>query len=180
MNASATSRSALQSCLVFHSMLDLLQKNYFLANFNSSIISLQNPKEHEQKRWESRRRRAGEIAFVYQNNKEKWIDNIGGQIIVICIWKIGGKGYICLENQAFSTLNRPLCHKVNLLSYVARQPLSGHRVNLPSCVARRPLGHKANLPRCEARWHHLTMTCDIFGTRQTNTLTLCYLWRKTY
>ena len=24
------------------------------------------------------------------------------------------------------------------------------------------------------------MTCDIFGTRQTNTLTLCYLLGKTY
>ena len=45
----------------------------------------------------------------------------------------------------------PLCHKVNLLSHVARQPLSGHRVNLPSCVARRPLCHKVNLPSCVAR-----------------------------
>ena len=31
--------------------------------------------------------------------------NIGEQTIVICIWKIDGKGYICLENQTFSTLN---------------------------------------------------------------------------
>ena len=74
----------------------------------------------------------------------------------------------------------PLCHKVNLLSCVARQPLSGHRVNLPSCVARQPLCHKVNLPRCEARRRHLIMTCDIFGTGQTNTLTLCYLLGKTY
>ena len=59
----------------------------------------------------------------------------------------------------------PLCHKVNLLSCVARQPLSVHKVNLPSCVARR---------------RHLIMTCDIFGTGQTNTLTLCYLLGKTY
>ena len=59
----------------------------------------------------------------------------------------------------------PLCHKVNLLSCVARQPLSGHRVNLPSCVARQ---------------RHLIMTCDIFYTRPTNTLTLCYLLGKTY
>ena len=49
-----------------------------------------------------------------------------------------------------------------------------------SCVARQPLCHKVNLPRCEARRHHLTMTCDIFGTGQTNTLTLCYLLIKTY
>ena len=88
----------------------------------------------------------------------------------------------------------PLCHKVNLLSCAARQPLSGHRVNLPSCVAQRPLCHKVNLPSCvarqllchkvnlprsEARRGHLIMTCDIFGTRQTNTLTLRYLLGKT-
>ena len=76
-------------------------------------------------------------------------------------------------------VRRPLCHKVNLPSYVARRPLC-HNVNLPSCVARQPLCHKVNLPRCEARRRHLTMTCDIFGTGQMNTLTLCYLLRKTY
>ena len=52
--------------------------------------------------------------------------------------------------------------------------------NLPSCVARQPLCHKVNLQRCEARRRHLIMTCDIFGTGQTNTLTLCYLLGKTY
>ena len=79
---------------------------------------------------------------------------------------------------------RPLCHKVNLPSCVARQPLC-HKlnlprceVNLPSCVARRPLKQKVNLPRCEAR--RRIMTCDIFGTGQTNSLTLCYLLGKTY
>ena len=36
MNASATSRSPLQSCLVFRSILDLLQKTSFWANCNSS------------------------------------------------------------------------------------------------------------------------------------------------
>ena len=49
-----------------------------------------------------------------------------------------------------------------------------------SCEARQPLCHKVNLPRCEAQRRHLTMTCDIFGTGQTNTLTLCYLLGKTY
>ena len=52
-----------------------------------------------------------------------------------------------------------------------------------SCVARQPLCHKVNLPKREARRQrrrHLTMTCDIFGTGQTNTLTLCYLLGKTY
>ena len=55
-----------------------------------------------------------------------------------------------------------------------------HEVNLPSCVARQLLCHKVNLPRCEAWRRHLIMTCDIFGTGQTNTLTLCYLLGKTY
>ena len=36
MYASDTSRNPLQSCLVFHSILDLLQKTSFWANFNSS------------------------------------------------------------------------------------------------------------------------------------------------
>ena len=53
-------------------------------------------------------------------------------------------------------------------------------VNPLSRVARRPLCHKVNLPRCEARRRHLIMTCNIFGTSQTNTLTLCYLLGKTY
>ena len=90
---------------------------------------------------------------------------------------------------------QPLCHKVNLPSCVARRPLC-LKVNLPSCVAQQPLCHKVNLrsrvarqllchkvnlrPRCEARRRHLNITCDIFGTGQTNTLTLCYLLGKTY
>ena len=45
-----------------------------------------------------------------------------------------------------------------------------HKVNLLSCVARRPLCHKINLPRCEAQRCHFIMTCDIFGTGQTNIL----------
>ena len=64
---------------------------------------------------------------------------------------------------------RPLCHKGNLQSCVARRPL-GHKVNLQSCVARRPLCHKVNLPRYEARRRHFIMTCDMFGTGQTNIL----------
>ena len=76
-------------------------------------------------------------------------------------------------------VRRPLCHKVNLPSCVAWWSLC-QKVNLPTRVARQPLCHKVNLPRCEARRRHLTMTCDIFGTGQTNTLTLCYLLGKTY
>ena len=64
---------------------------------------------------------------------------------------------------------RLLCHKVNLPSCEA-QRLLYHGVNLPRCVARWPLFHKVNLPRCEARRHHFIMTCDIFGTGQTNIL----------
>ena len=43
----------------------------------------------------------------------------------------------------------PLCHKVNLLSCVARRPLR-HKVNLPSCVVRQPLCNRVNLPRSSA------------------------------
>ena len=93
-----------------------------------------------------------------------------------CLWKMSATPGACIKP---GLVRRPLCHKVNLPSCVARRPLC-HKVNLPSCVARQPLCHKVNLPRCEARRRHLTMTCDIFGTGQTNTLTLCYLLGKTY
>ena len=109
-----------------------------------------------------------------------------------CLWKMCAIRGACIKP---GLVRLPLCHNVNLLSCVARQPLSGHRVNLPSCVAlrplchkvnltscvaRQPLCHKVNLPRCEAWLRHLIMTCDIFGTRQTNTSTQCYLLGKTY
>ena len=93
-----------------------------------------------------------------------------------CLWKMCAIPGACIKP---GLVRLPLCHKVNLLSCVARQPLC-HKVNLPSCVSRQPLCHKVNLPRCEARRRHLIMTCDIFGTGQTNTLTLCYLLGKTY
>ena len=55
---------------------------------------------------------------------------------------------------------------------------------LSACIkpglVQRPLCHKVNLPRCESRRRHLIRTCDIFDTGQTNTLTLCYLFGKTY
>ena len=78
-----------------------------------------------------------------------------------CLWKMSATPGACIKP---GLVRRPLCHKVNL----------------PSCVARQPLCHEVNLPRCEARRRHLIMTCDIFGTGQTNTLTLCYLLGKTY
>ena len=54
------------------------------------------------------------------------------------------------------------------------------KLNLSTFVAWRPLFHKVNLPRCEARRRHFMMTCDIFRTGQTNILALCYLLGKTY
>ena len=75
---------------------------------------------------------------------------------------------VCLSS---CVARQPLCYKVNLPRC---------EVNLLSCVARRPLCHKVNLPRWEAPRRHLMMTCDIFGTGQTNTLTLYYLLGKTY
>ena len=74
--------------------------------------------------------------------------------------------YWCMHQTGFSSA--AVCHKVNLPTCVARRPLC-LKVNLPSFVARQPLRHKVNLPRCEARRRHLIMTCDIFGTGQTNT-----------
>ena len=107
MYASDTSRNTLQSCLVFIRSSIFYRKPLFEQTLTHPMSSFyhiwlkQFPKEHELKRWETRRRRAGEIAFVYQNNKKRWINNIGEQIIVIYIWKFDGKGYACLENQAF-------------------------------------------------------------------------------
>ena len=79
---------------------------------------------------------------------------------------------------------RPLYHKVNLPASCEARRLLCHRVNLPRCEARRrPLFHKVNLPRCEARRHHFIMTCNIFGTGQTNIFIdhhLCYLFGKTW
>ena len=93
-----------------------------------------------------------------------------------CLWKMSATPGACIKP---GLVRRPLYHKINLPSCVPRRPMC-HKVNLPSCVARQPLCHKVNLPRCEARRRHLIMTCDIFGTGQTNTLTLCYLLGKTY
>ena len=93
-----------------------------------------------------------------------------------CLWKMSATTGACIKP---GLVRRPLCHKVNLPRCVARRPLC-HKVNLPSCEARQPLCHKVKLPRCEARRRNLIMTCDIFGTGQTNTLTLCYLLGKTY
>ena len=93
-----------------------------------------------------------------------------------CLWKMSATPGACIKP---GLVRRPLCHKVNLPSCVARWPLC-HKVNLPSCVAWQLLCHKVNLPRCEARRRHLITTCNIFSTGKTNTLTICYLLGKTY
>ena len=82
-------------------------------------------------------------------------------MVLHCLWKMSATPGACIKP---GLVRRPLCHKVNL----------------PSCVVRQLLWHTVNLPRCEARRRHLIMTCNIFGTGQTNTLTLCYLLGKTY
>ena len=79
-----------------------------------------------------------------------------------------------------STIDLCLLNLSKRLSFKSFGGRLCHKVNLPSCVARRPLCHKVNLPGCEARRRHFIMTCDIFGTGQTNILGLCYLFRKTY
>ena len=61
-------------------------------------------------------------------------------------------------------------HKVNLTELCSGSAaVVPHKVNLPSCeVAQRPLCHKLSPPRCEARRRLFILTCDIFGTGQTN------------
>ena len=79
-----------------------------------------------------------------------------------CLWKMCATPGACIN---------PGC--------LAQRPLY-HKVNLPSSVARRPLCHKVNLPRWEARQGHFIMTCDTYGTGQTNSLALCFVFGKTY
>ena len=80
------------------------------------------------------------------------------------------KAYIFQEFAVPQSKSTELC---------SRRPLS-HKVNLQSYLARRPLCHKVNLPKSEARRRRFIMTCDIFGTGQTNILSLCNLFGKTY
>ena len=63
-------------------------------------------------------------------------------------------------------------HKVNLTEYCSGSAaVVPHEVNLPSCeIAQRLLYHKVSPPRCEARRRLFILTCDIFGTGQTNML----------
>ena len=95
-------------------------------------------------------------AFIFQKFAVKFYS-----MVRHCLWKMCVIPGACIKP---GLVGLPLCHKVNLLN----------------CVARQLLCHKVNLPRCEARRRHSIMTCNIFGTRQTNTLTLCYLLGKTY
>ena len=97
MYASDTSRNPLQSCLEFHSILDLLLKTSLSANFYSffDIIlsylaknSIQrNMKRRGEKHVGTRREKSPSITKITR----EWINNIAEQIIVIYIWKIDGE-----------------------------------------------------------------------------------------
>ena len=123
-----------------------------------------------------------------------WVKFYFGLSLHIFLWKMHATPGACIKPSCLAQrllchkVNLPasceaqrlLCHKVNLLSCLARRPLF-HKVNLQRCEAWwRPLSHKVNLPRCEARWYHFIMTCDLFGTGQTDILALCYLLEKTW
>ena len=83
----------------------------------------------------------------------------------------------CMHQTGFSSAAVvPQSKFTELCSSAAVVP---HKGSLPSCVVGRgPLNHKVSLPRCEARWRHFIMTCDILGTGKTNILALCYLFGK--
>ena len=141
-------------------------------------------------------------AFILQKIAEGLLQSVsktrsvkfyfGLSMVRHCLWKMCATPGACIKpgclarrplshkvNLPSSVARRPLCHKVNLQSSVVRRPLY-HKVNLRSSVARRPLCHKVNLPRWEARQRHFIMTCDIYGTGQTNSLALCFVFGKTY
>ena len=111
-------------------------------------------------------------AFILQKIAEVLLESVsktrsvkfhfGSSMVRHCIWKMCATPGTCIKPGCLA--RRPLCHKVNL----------------PSCVARRPLCHKVNLPRCEPRQRHFIMTCDIYGTGQTNSSALCFVLGKTY
>ena len=107
-----TSTNALQFCSVFNSILDLLMKTSFTANSSNSschiILSylVKNCiQRNMNRRGEKRVGAVRETSPSFAKITRERISNIGEQIIVIYIWKIDGKGYIYLENQAFSPLN---------------------------------------------------------------------------
>ena len=91
-----------------------------------------------------------------------------------CLWKMSATTGACMHQTGFSSAAvmpqskfTELCSSAAVLSHS----------KFTSCVTRQPLCHKVNLPRCEARRRHLTMTCDIFGTGQTNRRATSALWR---
>ena len=97
MYASDTSRNPLQSCLVFHSILDPLLKTSLSANFYSffDIIlsySAQNSIQRNMKRRGEKHVGTGrEKSPSITNITRGWINNIAEQIIVIYIWKVNGQ-----------------------------------------------------------------------------------------
>ena len=79
-----------------------------------------------------------------------------------------------------SLLNLRKAYIKNLLKVYCRSVFAESSKTFIFQEFRRPLCHKVNLPRCEARRRHFIMTRDILGTGQTNGLCLCYLFGKTY
>ena len=91
MYAFNTSRNPLQPYLVFHSILNLLQKTYFWANFNSffyiilSYLVKNSLQRNMNRRGEKRAGAGREKSSSFTKISRKWIKNIGEQIIVIFI-----------------------------------------------------------------------------------------------
>ena len=56
-----------------------------------------------------------EKSSSFAKEQKKCINNIGEQIIVINIWKIDGKGYICFENQ--TSFDNDLC-RLRVISHL--------------------------------------------------------------
>ena len=109
-------------------------------------------------------------------SKTPWVKFYFGLSLHIFLCKIRETPGACIKPGCLA--RHSLCHKVYLPSCVWSSSQLCHKVNLLSCVARRPLRQKVNRPRCEARWRPFIVTCDIFGTGQTNILALRYLFGK--
>ena len=104
MYASDTSRYPLQSCLVFLSILDLLQKTTFGTNFNSSYDNIlsylvknsiqRNTNRRGEKRVGAGRAKSPSFTKITKEmNQQHWRAN--NRLISL---ENDGKGYICLEN----------------------------------------------------------------------------------
>ena len=105
---------------MFHSNLDILQKTSFWAHFNSSydiILSylVKNSIQRNMNMWDIYTSKISwcictPVGRVLNRRTRAWYKNAKSNLTFTpdnldYIWKIDGKGYICLEDQAFLTLN---------------------------------------------------------------------------